>query len=62
MSTRYKFTEIEGMYFITSTVVDWIDLPAGKQVYLQEMFTEIFFWIVLGFARRNKDYRYMPGS
>ena len=26
MSTKYKFTDMEGVYFITSTVVDWIDL------------------------------------
>ncbi len=26
MSTKYKFTDIEGVYFITSTVVDWIDV------------------------------------
>ena len=26
MSTKYKFTDIEGVYFVTSTVVDWIDV------------------------------------
>ena len=26
MSTKYKFTDVEGVYFITSTVVDWIDV------------------------------------
>ena len=26
MSTKYKFTDIEGVYFITPTVVDWIDV------------------------------------
>jgi putative transposase len=26
MSTKYKFADIEGFYFITSTVVDWIDV------------------------------------
>ena len=26
MSTKYKFDDREGVYFITSTVVDWIDV------------------------------------
>jgi REP element-mobilizing transposase RayT len=26
MSSKYKFDDIEGVYFITSTVVDWIDV------------------------------------
>ncbi|HZK71232.1 MAG TPA: transposase [Clostridia bacterium] len=26
MSSKYKFDDIEGVYFVTSTVVDWIDV------------------------------------
>lgn len=26
MSVKYKFTDHEGVYFVTSTVVDWIDV------------------------------------
>jgi len=26
MSSKYKFSDIEGVYFVTSTVVDWIDV------------------------------------
>jgi hypothetical protein len=25
MSSKYKFDDKEGVYFVTSTVVDWID-------------------------------------
>ncbi len=43
MSSKYKFDDMEGVYFVTSTVVDWIDLPAGRQVSLQGIFIEISF-------------------
>lgn len=36
MSTKYKATTTEDAYFITITTVGWIDLPAGRQVYLQD--------------------------
>ena len=26
MSERYKFHDKEGLYFITTTVVDWVDV------------------------------------
>ena len=26
MSTKYKFTDTDGVYFVTSTVVDWLDV------------------------------------
>ena len=34
MSTKYKATTTEEAYFITITTVGWIDLPAGRQVFL----------------------------
>ena len=32
MSEKYKFHEPEGLYFVTSTVVHWIDLFARKHI------------------------------
>jgi hypothetical protein len=52
MSTKCTFTDIEGVYFITSTVVDWIDIFTKK-------FTRIFPLTVLGFARKSNDYKFM---
>lgn len=26
MSSKYKFSDIEAVYFVTSTIVDWIDV------------------------------------
>ena len=26
MSSKYKFSEAQGVYFITATVVDWVDV------------------------------------
>ena len=26
MSSKYKFTDSEGVYFVTATVVDWVDV------------------------------------
>lgn len=36
MSTKYKFTDPEGTYFITGSVVDWID------VFTRELYKDIF--------------------
>ena len=29
MSSKYKFTDREGVYFVTATVVDWVDVFTG---------------------------------
>jgi hypothetical protein len=54
VSSKYQFSDAESVYFITSTVVDWID------VFTRDVFG-IFFWTVFGFARRIKVCRYMLG-
>ena len=35
MSSKYKFDDREGVYFVTSTVVDWID------VFTRDMYRNI---------------------
>lgn len=35
MSSKYKFSDIQGVYFITSTVVDWVD------VFTRDIYKEI---------------------
>lgn len=30
MSEQYKFNNPEGLYFFTSTVIDWIDFSSEK--------------------------------
>lgn len=47
MSTKYKFTDIEGLDFILSTVVDWVDVFTRNII-------EIFSRTVSDSARRNK--------
>jgi hypothetical protein len=37
----YKIRDKEGIHFITFAVVQWVDLPTGRQVYLQEKNTVI---------------------
>ena len=32
MSEKYKFDDPEGIYFVTSTIVHWIDLFTRKQL------------------------------
>ncbi len=36
ISSKYKFVNSNGIYFVTATVVDWVDI-------LQEIFTGIFY-------------------
>jgi hypothetical protein len=43
MSRNYKFYNPEGLYFISFAVVGWLDLPAGRQVFLLEMSIKICF-------------------
>ena len=40
MSDGYKIRDQTLPHFVTATVVDWVDLPAGRQVFLQEKVTE----------------------
>ena len=61
MSTKYKFTDTATTYFATSTVVDWIDLPAGRQVYLREKITKQYCRIVSGIASKTRVCRFTPG-
>jgi hypothetical protein len=37
----YKIRNQAAVHFITFAVVEWVDLPAGRQVCLQEKITEI---------------------
>jgi hypothetical protein len=41
MSESYK-THSDGLYFVSFSVVGWLDLPDGRQVYLQEENTRIY--------------------
>ncbi len=43
MSRNYKFHNPEGLYFVSFAVVGWLDLPAGRQVFSQEMSIKIYF-------------------
>ena len=61
MSTKYKFKDRASTYFATSTVVDWIDLPAGRQVYLREKITKQYCWIASGIASVTRACRFTPG-
>jgi hypothetical protein len=61
MSTKYKFMDTAATYFAISTVVDWIYLPAGRQVYLQEKITKQYCWIVFGIASKTRVCRFAPG-
>jgi hypothetical protein len=59
MSSKYKFSDIEGVYFITSTVVDWIDAHlTDGQVFARDVYWDILL-TVFGFARRIKVCKYM---
>jgi hypothetical protein len=40
MSDGYKIRDQTLPHFVTATVVDWVDQPAGGQVFLQEKTTE----------------------
>jgi hypothetical protein len=38
MEEGYIIRDQKLPHFITATAVDWIDLPAGRQVYFQEKY------------------------
>lgn len=44
----YKIRDQHGIYYLTFTVVDWIDMC------LRENVTRIYFWIVWNIAKRKK--------
>jgi hypothetical protein len=46
MSTGYQIYDSAGAYYLTYQVVDWVDLPIGRQVFLHEKFIGISFWII----------------
>ncbi len=37
----YKIINQGGLYYVSFATVAWVDLPAGRQVFLQEKITEI---------------------
>ena len=37
----YKIFDEGGMYYVSFAVVEWVDLPAGRQVFLQGKITGI---------------------
>jgi len=44
MSNKYKFDDREGVYFITSTVVDWLPdcvIQAGIDVFTRDIYRDI---------------------
>lgn len=52
MSTKYKFGEKTGAYFVSFATINWIDV-----------FTrDAYFWIIiesLDFCRKNRGWKYM---
>ncbi|MFT3701669.1 MAG: transposase [Agriterribacter sp.] len=43
MSTKYKFTDKEATYFVTSTVVGWIDVFT-REIYKTILLDSFRFW------------------
>jgi hypothetical protein len=39
----YKIIDQGGMYYVSFAVVAWVDLPAGRQVFLPGKITEIWY-------------------
>jgi len=48
MRSRYKITEVEGIYFITSTIVEWIPVFTSKEYF--EIIID-----ALRYCRKNKN-------
>jgi hypothetical protein len=57
----YKIRNQAAIHFITFATVEWVDLPAGRQVCLQESNTGTLYWIASGFARQKKGFYYIAG-
>jgi len=57
----YKIRNQAAIHFLTFAVVEWIDLPAGRQVCSQEKIIVISYWIVSGFARITKACGFIAG-
>ena len=41
MKEGYVIRDQSLPHFLTATVVDWVDLPAGRQVFFQERIIEM---------------------
>ena len=54
----YKIRNQSAIHFITfvpiAIGIEWVDLPTGRQAYLQEKNTAILFWKVLNIVKPKR--------
>ena len=53
MSRKYKIRDQDKLYFVTFTVIQWLDVFSSDSI-------EISFWIAYAIAKRIKAWKYAP--
>ena len=55
MSRKYKIRDQDKLYFVTFTVIHWLDVFIRREYQN----TVIFSWTVFVFVKRTKDWKYV---
>jgi hypothetical protein len=60
MSRKYKIRDQDKLYFVTFTVIQWLDPPVADTAFLSEESIRTFFSKASDIANNIKDWKFVP--